>query len=158
MVSILHDHTILQIYTCTKKNIPLGRGLITVWALNSVKFLPGYILLLGRSNEQANKHTYMHTQSYIYVYVYKCMYVCMYTYKEHPSFQVRKLREIWASKSPLRLPSSDGRWNVKTLRQSCVVFLPVVSECEKCSVLNEERALAMPLQSKHHGNMSPKVL
>ena len=60
----------------------------------------------------------------------------MYTYNEHPNFQVRELREIRASTSPLSLPSSYGRWKVKTLGQSYVVFLIVVGACEKCSVLN----------------------
>jgi len=152
MVSTLHDHTILQIYTCAAKNTPLGRELINIWALNSVKLLPGYILLLGRANEQANKHTYIyiyiyiHTQSCIYIYIYKCMYVYVQTAS---NFQARELRETWTSTSPLSLPSSYGRWNVKTLGQPCVVFLTVVGACEKCSVLNKERALAMLLQIKN---------
>jgi len=140
-----------------KKNMPLGRWLIKVWALNSEKLLPGYILLLGRANEQANKHTYIYTHSHVYVCV--CVYKCMYVYVQRAStFQVRELMETWASTSPLSLPSFYGRWNVKTLGQPCVVFLKAVCACEKCSELNKERALAMLLQSKHHGNMSPKVL
>jgi len=87
-----------------------------------------------------------------------CVSVCMYMYKEHPNFQVRKLKDICANTSPLSLPSSYGRWNVKTLGQSCFVFLTVVGACEKCSVLNKQRTFALLLQSKHHGSMSLEVL
>jgi len=103
---------------------------------------------------RTSKQTHIYTHSHIHM----CISVCMYTYNGHPNFKVNELREIWASTSPLSLPSSYGCRKFKTLAQRCVVFLTVVSECEECSLLNKDRSLAMLLQSKHHGIMSPEVL
>jgi hypothetical protein len=125
MVSILHDHTILQIYTRAAKKHATGSRVDNRLSCQFCKS-SARIHFVAWKITQRNKQTHIYTPSYIYIYMYVCVCVRMYVCIRVTGIPILKWTNL-GKYEPVKVhwayPLLMGAGNLRLLPRDALCFL-----------------------------------